>query len=387
MTTKKVLFIIDTIQGAGAERSLMEIAGNFKRYTPVFVHLYPGDMLKKEMEKKGIKVYSLDIQKRYGFNEACKLLTTIYKNEKPNLIHSTLFRADLVARRMKTKFPHIPLIGSFVNNTYTPDRYRNVSWFMKLKLWLVYQMDRRTAKKVDFFISNSETIKKAEGGALKVPQSKVEVIYRGRDFSKFKSIEESKLLHIESELGIKRENMLLNVSRLIPRKAQLDIINALPKVLEEFPETVLVIAGHGVYKSILEERARKLNIQDHVKLLGRRSDVAELLELAKLFIYPSYAEGLPGALIEAMMAQKVIIASNIGENLECVNEESALIFPRGEVEKLANKIIYALKNFEHVKGLGRTARVIAKEKFNILNIADRYEEVYDEILVSKGLKK
>ena len=302
---KKVLFIIDTLQGSGAERSLVEIASNFKDYEPVFVHVYEGDMLTPILHKEGIKVYSLNIQKKYGFKEATKQLVEIYKKEKPLLVHSTLFKSDMIARRLKSKFPQIPLIGSFVNNTYTPQRYENVGLLKKLKLWMAYQMDKKSAKKVDFFISNSETIKAAEGGALAVPQSKIEVIYRGRDLSKYNPDDKSSSKIKKIPLGIESENILLNVSRLIERKAQLDIINALPKVLEEFPDTVLLIAGHGEYHNILEDRAKALNIEDHLKLLGRRQDIPELLELSKVFVYPSYAEGLPGALIEAMMARKI----------------------------------------------------------------------------------
>ena len=381
---KKVLFLIDTLQGSGAERSLVEIATNFQDYTPIFVQVYKGNMLKPLLQKAGIKVYSLEIEKKYGFNEAVKLLTAIYQEERPSLVHSTLFKSDIIARRMKKKFPKTPLIGSFVNNTYNPKRYKNVSFINKVKLWMAYQMDRQSARRVDFFISNSETIKKAEGSALAVPQSKIKVIHRGRDLSKFSgNANEASLRSKRSSLGIEGKDVLINVSRLIERKAQLDIVNALPTVLKEFPDVVLLIAGHGEYHDLIESRAMALNISDKVKLLGRRQDVTELLELSKVFVYPSYAEGLPGALIEAMMAQKLIIASNIGENLECVDENSALIFNKGQVDELADKILFALTNFSSLQHLGENARKLAKEKFQIQKITNKYEELYDEILGKK----
>jgi len=376
---KKVLFIIDTLQGSGAERSLVQIAKYFTSYKAVFVHIYKGDMLKSELEEAGINVYSLNIEAKYGFKEAVNQLVPIYKNEDPNLVHSTLYRADMVARRMKKKFPEIPLIGSFVNNSYTPLRYKNQSFLMKFKLWLAYQMDKKSVKNVDFFISNSETIKKSEGGALNVPMSKIEVIYRGRDFSQYGNHSEEKLNAIKNTLELGGKNVLINVSRLIQRKAQLDIINALPNVLKDFPNTVLLIAGHGAYKSILEKRASELKIEEHVKLLGRRRDVPELLELANIFVYPSYAEGLPGALIEAMIAKKLIIASDISENMECVDSNSALIFKKGNVNELSEKIIYSLKNYSKLQDFGRNAKIQASKKFEIQNIADQYEEVYNRI--------
>lgn len=381
---KKVLFLIDTIQGSGAERSLVEIAKYFTSYKPVFVHIYVGDMLKPQLERAGITVYSLNIQKKYGFKEAVNRIVPIYNKEKPSLVHSTLYKADMVARKLKSKFPSIPLVGSFVNNSYTPLRYKNQSIVMKLKLWLAYQMDKRSARKVDFFISNSETIKKSEGGSLGVPPSKIKVIYRGRDIYLYDDQDEATLNTLKASLGLIGKNILINVSRLIQRKAQLDIINALPAVLKEFPDTILLIAGHGNYKSILEKRASELNLKKHVKLLGRRMDIPELLNISEIFVYPSYAEGLPGALIEAMMARKLIIASNIGENLECVDQSSALIFEKGEVSQLTDKILYALKNSSELQQLGENARKLAKEKFQIQTIANQYEKLYNKIISKKS---
>ncbi|MFV9482461.1 glycosyltransferase family 4 protein [Christiangramia sp. ASW11-125] len=376
---KKVIFIIDTLQGSGAERSLVQIARHFKTYIPIFVHIYKGDMLKPQLNDAGIKVYSLNIEGKYGFNDAVNQLIPIYNNEKPDLVHSTLYRADMIARRLKKKFPEIPLIGSFVNNSYTPLRYNDQSLIMKIKLWLAYQMDKKSARLVDFFISNSETIKHSEGGALGVPSSKIEVIYRGRDFAEYNAVDSSSIDKIRTTLNLDGKNVLINVSRLIQRKAHLDIINAMPNVIQQYPETVLLIAGHGDYREILKKRATELNIERHVKLLGSRRDIPELLSLSKLFIYPSYAEGLPGALIEGMMAGKLIIASNIGENLECVNEESALIFEKGNVGELSARIAYALKNFDSLNHLGENAQNQAQEKFEIQSIADQYEDLYDEV--------
>ena len=376
---KKVIFIIDTLQGAGAERSLVQIAKHFTSYEPVFIHLYKGSFLKSDLEMAGISVYSLDIEKQYGFKEAVTKLIPIYEKEEPDLIHSTLYRADMVARRMKKKFPNIPLIGSFVNNSYTPVRYQNQSFIMKFKLWLAYLVDKRTSKLVDFFISNSETIKKAEGSALNVPPERIKVIYRGRDFSAYNTAEDSTLQTIEKELNLKNKNVLINVSRLIYRKAQLDIINAMPAVLKKFPDTILLIAGHGDYQTLLENRIAELKLQKHVRLLGSRTDIPELLNVSDIFVYPSYAEGLPGALIEAMMTGKLIIASDIGENLECVNKESALIFKKADVDELGEKIIYGLQNYEDLNTLRDNARLQAKQKFEIRTIADKYEDVYDMV--------
>ena len=379
----KVLYIIDTINSSGAERSLTQIATNFKNVQPVFVHVYKGDMLKKTLEENGIKVYSLNIESKYGFQLAESRITEIIQSEKPDLMHSTLFRSDMIARRLKKKFPQIPLVGSFVNNSYTPLRYKNQSLLMKLKLWMAYQMDKRSSKLVDYFISNSETIKMEEGDALKVDKNKVKVIPRGRDIRKYQNLEIEKLDELKDELNLAGKQVLLNVSRLIPRKAQLDIIRAMPEVLKNFPNSILLIAGHGVCENQLNSEISKLDLENNVKLLGRRLDIPYLLELADIFIYPSYAEGLPGALIEAMMAGKIIISSDIGENLECIDEQSAIIYRKGNIAELEENIKKVLSNYSKFEFLGKNAKKQSFEKFDINTVASTYEEFYRSILNGK----
>jgi glycosyltransferase involved in cell wall biosynthesis len=271
-----------------------------------------------------------------------------------------------------------------VNNSYNKLRFQNQPLSMQLKLKLVQIYDTYTSKKVDFFISNSETIKTSKAKSTNVNLDKVKVIYRGRDVDKFANAGNTEeLIGLKRSLGIVNQNVLLNVSRLIERKGQLDIVNAMPAILKKFPDTVLLIAGHGVFEEKLKNRAKELGIEDKIKVLGRRPDVPQLLAIADLFVYPSYFEGLPGALIEAMLSEKIIVCSDIPENMECVNDKSAIIFERGNVEDLTQNVLEALGNRSQFEPLGKEARKIAVKKFDIDEVALEYEKTYDQLL---GLK-
>ncbi|WP_168191314.1 MULTISPECIES: glycosyltransferase [Antarcticibacterium] len=376
----KVLYIIDTLNVAGAEQSLAEITTHFKHTEAIFVHIYPGETLKPYLLSKGVKVYSLNIGEKYGFKDAMKQLKTIYDHEAPDLIHSTLYRSDMIARKMKKFFPHIPLVGSFVNNSYTAIRYKNKSFFMKLKLWLAFKQDYYSARKVDFFISNSETIKEEEGNALHIPPSKITVIYRGRDAQRFEKITANDSINLKEELGLAGKKILLNVSRLIERKGQLDIIKVMPEILRKFPNAILLIAGEGSFRATIEKEILHLNLNEKVILLGKCTYIPELLSIADVFIYPSYAEGLPGALIEAMMSGCIIANSDIGENIECVGMNTSLTFPVGNLEKLKLVILNALNHPDNFRKLRVQAKKTAIEKFSIENIASKYESTYMEFL-------
>ncbi|UJH91309.1 glycosyltransferase family 4 protein [Antarcticibacterium sp. 1MA-6-2] len=380
MNKKKVLFVIDTLQGSGAERSLVEIAQHFKRYTPVFAHVYEGNMMVPVLEKAGIKAYSLNIPMEKNFGLAAKKLGEVYEKEQPDLIHSTLFKSDLITRRLKSKYK-IPLISSYVNNNYNPLRFENLNFVQSLKMRLVQLYDAVSSRKVDFFISNSETIKEAKAKSTLVNKDKVKVIFRGRDVQKFQTdFDPQKLDALKKSLNVLNKKVLLNVSRLLERKGQMDMIDALPEIIKVHPDIVLLIAGHGNYETKLNRRIKELGLENYVQLLGRRQDVPDLLKIADLFVYPSYFEGLPGSLIEAMLAEKLIVCSDIPENQECVDTETAIFFGRGNVEELTEKVLDSLENQEELKSLGRKARVVAIQKFDIHNIAREYETTYDEVL-------
>lgn len=376
----KVLYVIDTIQGSGSERSVVDIALHLKNVTPVFVHIYKGDMLKPLLEEAGIKVYSLDISGPRNFSKAANELKKVYEKEKPDIVHSTLFRSDCIVRKLRNKYS-IPVINSFVSDSYGKFRLKNHPPLLKLKMRLVQLYDIYTSRKVDFFISNSEAIKNSKGKSTMVNLDKIKMIPRGRDVEKYKGeLDQAELEELRKSLNVENKHVLLSVGRLIETKGQVDIVNAMPKILEENPDAVLLLAGHGICKTKLENRARELGLQDHVQLLGRRMDVPNLLAIADVFVFPTYSEGLPGALIEAMLAKKIIVCTNIPENKECVNENTALFFPRGDQQKLAEQVNYALKHKDELKAKGNEARKIAMDKFDIVKVAERYEETYNQLL-------
>lgn len=379
----KVLFLIDSLEGYGAEKSLVQIALAMQSITPVFVHLYPGDSLKLKLENSGIKVYSLNINSIYNLKEPVKLIRRILENEKPSIIHSTLFRADSIARRLKLYFPNIILVGSFVSNSYGINRYTQLGALAKLKLFSTQLKDKSTAHHVDYFICNSNAIKNSNIRALGISERKVKVIYRGRNFDK---LYDSPVVpnDIRKGLGLNNQTIFLNVSRLNKGKGQLDLINGFAKLNEKVPDSVLLIAGEGTYRETLERMITDLNLEKNVFLLGYREDISSLLEVSNYFVFPTFYEGLPGALIEAIIAKIPIIVSDIPENRECLIEGGALFFKPGNVNELYKKMLEAI----YIENWNKKTEIsynYAKENFDIKKVSKNYEEFYYEIISKKSI--
>lgn len=379
---KNIIFLIDSLQTGGAEKSLLEITARFREYTPIFLPLFPGDRLKPLFDKAGIRTLPCGLPRNYKFNAIARQVYPEIKKLNPAIIHSTLFHSDMVARQLKNKLD-VPLINSFVNNSYSKDRYAKLSATLKVKLYGIQLWDRWTANKADLFISNSQTIKQTNADALKIPLNKIKVIYRGRSADKFSPLPEARKEAIQKSLGIEGKKIFLNVSRLLERKGQKDLLTAFQKVKERYADSVLLIAGEGAYSNELENKIAELNLGDAVSLLGNRDDVPDLLRVADYFVFPSYFEGLPGALIEAMMAKIPIIASEIPENLECISPEVALLHRPGRIAELANKMIEAIETDKKQWDIkGHLAYKKAMDSFDIHSIARQYESAYNELIAT-----
>jgi glycosyltransferase involved in cell wall biosynthesis len=294
------------------------------------------------LQEHGIKTYSLNISEKYRFKEALRKLIPIVNKEKPVIIHSTLFRADMVARRLKSKFPDIILVGSFVSNSYSNLRYSQLPTVKKLKLYSTQLRDRFTSKKVDYFIANSKTIKKSNAAVLDVPEEKITVIYRGRKVEDLKEFS-GKFLPSGFFPDLQGKNCWINVGRLQQSKGQLDLIKAFKIFHSKNPQNILLIAGAGSLKQDIVKEIEKQELGSVVYLLGYLEDVKSLLAVGDYFVFPSYFEGLPGGVIEAVLSKIPCIVSDIPEIRECFPENGALFFSPGRPQEIAEKMIEATK--------------------------------------------
>ena len=372
----RVLYIIDTLVIGGAEKSLIEITTRFKNVEPIFIQIYKGDTQIERLKSAGIKVYALNLVEKYGYKRAVAQIIPIIHETKPDIIHSTLHRSDMISRRLKKKFK-IPIINSFVSNSYHEDRYSNLSFDKKLKLKIIQYLDKSSAKNVDLFISNSQIIKKDNARKLNIPLDKIKVISRGRSSKNyiFNDVEKE---NYKLKLGFSNKYIFLNVGRLIESKGQLDLINAYAKIKVKNLNTLLLIAGEGIYREVLEKEIRRLDLEKHVFLLGNRDDVPKLLAISDVFVFPTYLEGMPGSLIEAMFSKIQILCSNIPENRECMPANFSKYFNPGDISRLIDLMSNSMQNLND-----NDIQVIyeyAIQNFEIYNIVKKYEDTYCKLL-------
>lgn len=376
----KVLYLIDGLLIGGAEKSLLEIIRRFRVTEAIVCTLYRSVPLRPAYEAAGLRVIGLDLPERYHFADGVWRVRELVRRERPALLHATLFRAGIVAR-LASIGTGIPLVDSFVNESYSPMRGRWLGPVQRLKWQGIRWIDRLTAPRVNAFIANSQTVALANARALRVPMERIRVIPRGRNPLDFPRRPAADLQRQRQALGLSEDDWcLLCVGRFWPVKRQADILRALPLILAAVPKTRLLLAGDGPERGALVKLAGRLGVAERVAFLGFRHDIPDILALAEVVISASEYEGLPGAVVESMLAERPLVLSRIPIHAEMIREEeTGLFFNLYDPTDLARQVLRLRAEPDLGPRLARAAAVVARECYDVARVAARYEAIYREL--------
>jgi glycosyltransferase involved in cell wall biosynthesis len=170
--------------------------------------------------------------------------------------------------------------------------------------------------------------------------------------------------------------VLLAVCRLEPQKGLDVAVRALPDIRARHPEAELVVLGEGPQRSELEQLAAKLEVPVH--LLGRVPDVAAWLQRADVLVHPARWEGFGLALLEAMLAAKPVVATNVSSIPEIVADgETGLLVAPDDSVALATAVVRVL---DAPGGYGERGRKRAQSRFSVARMTDRTVAVYETAL-------
>ncbi len=178
------------------------------------------------------------------------------------------------------------------------------------------------------------------------------------------------------------EKVLVHTSNFRPVKRVPDTIKILKKVIEDVPAKLILI-GDGPDRSECERICRQLDLDDHVKFLGKQEGLVEILNSADLFLIPSQSESFGLAALEAMACGLPVISSSVGGLPELISHnETGFIAEIGDVDRMAKYAVDLLTNDKKYKLFSKNARDKAVNKFDKSIIIPIYEKYYQTILNS-----
>jgi glycosyltransferase involved in cell wall biosynthesis len=169
--------------------------------------------------------------------------------------------------------------------------------------------------------------------------------------------------------------LLLAVCRLEPQKGVDVAVHALARLREVEPAAELVVLGEGPERGRLEGLARELDVPVH--LLGRVPDVAAWLRRADVLVHPARWEGFGLALLEAMLAQLPVVATNVSSIPEIVADgETGLLVAPDDPAALADALARVL---DDPGTFGAAGRERARAEFSVARMAEQTLAVYDQV--------
>lgn len=368
----RVLHLITTMPVGGAESLILTTIRELdsQAFTSVICCIQDKGPLGEETERQGIPVVALGRMQRKGFDRrVVGDLVSRIRRERIDVIHCHLHHAALYGR-LAARRARIPSVVT-VHNVYAKPKWHR----RLLNRWLA----KSTARVVAVSAAVGEDVLRYD----RIDPERLMVIPNGIDLARAQSAltkEEAR-----QRLGLPPDAQVIGcVGRLEAQKGHRFLLEALA-ALRTCPRGLAhpagnpypLIVGDGGELGALRQSVAELGLDDRVRLLGTRRDIADILRALDLFVLPSLWEGLPLALLEAMAAGVPVIASQVGGVGEVLEGgECGVALPAGDIAALSAAIGDLLSDTERRCALGQRGAERVKQRYSAQAMVARLADIY-----------
>lgn len=286
---------------------------------------------------------------------------------RPDIVHAHSSKAGALARLARARLPRTPVI-------YTPHGYAFAGYFSR-------RAERAAYRAIEWLLaplaSRVVCVCEAEAQLARSigPSARVRVVPNG--------IQPPAPGPPDPHLaGLSASGPVIGaLTQLRPGKGLQTLLEAAPRVLARHPRAKIAILGEGPDLAVLREQASALGVAEAVSFPGPSLDSAAGLRAIDIFVHPSWAEGFPYAVLEAMSLARPIVASDVGGIGEAVvHGQSGLLVPPRDSEALALALIQLLDEPARARALGEAALSRASSRFTRESMIEHLAGVYEEIV-------
>ncbi|MFY0543712.1 glycosyltransferase family 4 protein [Brevibacillus sp. H7] len=282
--------------------------------------------------------------------------------DKYDLIHAQDVISAQAIWRVKPK--HIPLVLT-VHGDFLPVKGKYFS-----------MLESRGAVSSNLTIAPSQWMKNRLVNMYHVPANHITVIPYGLDITNFLARTGKP---VTKSAGDKK--IILCVARLAPVKGHRYLLDALAKLKRVRRDWECWMAGDGTLRRTLVRKSKRLHLQHHVRFLGKRRDVPQLLNRADIFAFSSVQECRPFAIIEAQIAGKPIVSTNAGGIPEIVQHgASGLLSPIRNSEAMYRNLKRALEDEALRASMAENGQKRALENWSVENMLNQTLAVYERVM-------
>lgn len=376
----KVVHLITGLNVGGAETMLYKLLSSMDRdyFSLEVVSLTDIGPVGERIRALGVPVQALAMRRGVPDPRAIWRLASLLRQDRPQLLQTWMYHADLVGGMAAKLAGNIPLVwGVHHSNLAIGANKRTTIWTAKACARLANHLPVR-------IVCCAEAARQFHI-ALGYPAEKMQVIPNGFDLLVFKP-DSAARLSVRQELGISAAAPLIGlVGRFDPQKDHRNFVQAAGRLYTKFPEVRFLLCGQGIARENTELAGwiAAAGMADCCHLLGQRDDVPRLTAALDIAVSSSFSEAFPLVVGEAMACSVPCVVTDVGDSALLVGD-TGLVVPPGNPDALAKALGELLEMGAEMRSrLGAAARKRIEGYFGLPGIAARYEELYREVVMLK----
>ncbi len=336
-----------------------------------------------ELQQQGYTIHPLKIERRISIfsnlNSIYQLVKLIRKN-KYDLIHVHTPIASVLAR-IAAKIAGAKRVVYTAHGFYFHDN------MPRKQYRFYYGVEKLSGLLTNLILTQSrEDLATAKKTGLCSPQ-KLRYLGNGVNIEKFcrSNLNSERQQQRKRDFKLPDVPIIATTGRITAEKGYLELVKALAKLRSQLNVHLLVIGGQlsserDAFQSQLNSFIQEHNLEDCVTFTGLCSDIPELLGLVDVFTLPSYREGLPRSILEAMAMELPVVATDIRGCREAViHNQTGLIVPPQNINQLAEALSTILTNTRLKKSFGKAGRQRVEAEYDERFVFERLAQCYKEL--------
>ena len=192
----------------------------------------------------------------------------------------------------------------------------------------------------------------------------------------------------QSEKNFSKPYTILFCATMKKSKGPYELLNAIPLVIKKYIDTSFIFLGDGKELKKLKTKTKEMGLGKNVTFTGYKTgnEKIDLFKKAHIFVFPSYSEGYPTVVLEAMAAGLPLIITSVGGLVNTIEDGKQGFFIRKSLpdpKEIAEKIVYLIENPYLMKNMSDNNIKEAKQKYDSVIVTKKIIEKYKEICVEK----
>jgi glycosyltransferase involved in cell wall biosynthesis len=376
MPKTKILYIIDYLSiGGGTERQMRELVLHLSRdeYDPTLATLRQIDYLNLPKHvNPDCEHFCLELPRLASFRTISTVLklARFLRRNRFDIVHTFFQDGNIIG----------VLAGALAGVRSIVVSRRDIGhWYTPKKLFVLRQVNRLA----DYFLVNSEAVKRAVIEHEKVNPRRIKVIRNGF----FNIPDDSPSPLSKAAIGVPADSRLVGIVANLGTVKRIDnFIRIAEKVADK--QTRFLVIGAGKNREVLLDQARQLGLGDRLQIIHTLDNVFDYMKLFDVGLLTSDAEGLSNTLIEYQMCGKPALAFDVGGNREVIqNGKTGYLIAPGDLDEMVKKLDTLLSDEPLRRTMGQNAASWARTEFHGSRLITRTSEFYQLSLTGADVEE